>query len=180
MNSTRTSDLDLNDYIRLVRDFPQQGILFRDITPLLGSPTAFQETITRLADHYRDQDIQVIAAAEARGFIFAAPLALELKARFVPVRKPGKLPFDTEAFHYELEYGNDSLEIHTDAMDSRDRVLLVDDLLATGGTMQACIKLTVQSGAEIAGCAFVIELDDLNGREKLAPYPVFSLLHAQG
>jgi adenine phosphoribosyltransferase len=127
--------------------------------------------------HFQDQGVTAIAAAEARGFIFAAPLALELDASFVPVRKPGKLPFDTEAFHYELEYGTDSLEIHTDAFQSGDKVLMVDDLLATGGTMQACIKLAEKAGAEVVGCTFLIELEGLNGRAKIEPHDCFSLIH---
>lgn len=168
--------MDLKEHVRNIPDFPKPGIMFRDITPLLAHSEAFQETIRRIADRYRGQDIQAIAAAEARGFIFAAPLALELECAFVPVRKPGKLPFDTEAFHYELEYGTDSLEIHTDAFSEGDNVLLVDDLLATGGTMRACAHLVERSGARIASCAFVVELTFLNGREKLVPYDVFSLL----
>ena len=168
--------MDLRDHIRNVPDFPKPGIMFRDITPLLSHPAAFRESVRLLADHYRDHDIHAIAAAEARGFIFAAPLALELNAAFVPVRKPGKLPFDTQAFHYELEYGTDSLEIHTDAFSDGDEVLLVDDLLATGGTMNACAKLVEHSGGKIVGCAFAIELSFLDGRQQLADYDVFSLV----
>lgn len=168
--------MELKDYIRTVPDFPKPGIQFRDITPLLAQPPAFREAVQRMADRFRDAGVTSVAAAEARGFIFAAPLALELNAAFIPVRKPGKLPFDTRAFHYELEYGTDTLEVHTDAYRAGDRVLLVDDLLATGGTMQACVNLAEQAGATIVGCAFVIELDGLGGREKLAPYPVFSLM----
>ncbi len=169
-------DIDLKDYIRSIPDFPKPGIMFRDITPLMASPKAFGESIKQIADHFRDKGVTVIAAAEARGFIFAGPLALELNAAFVPVRKPGKLPFDTHAFHYELEYGNDSLEVHTDAFPEGAKVLLVDDLLATGGTMQACVKLAHQCGAEVVGCAFVIELGFLPGRAKLEPHEVFSLI----
>lgn len=172
--------MDLRSHIRNIPDFPKPGIMFRDITPLLAHPEAFGEAIRQMADHYRGQNIQAIAAAEARGFIFAAPLALELNAGFVPVRKPGKLPFDTQAFHYELEYGTDTLEIHTDAFSEGDNVLLVDDLLATGGTMNACARLVENSGAKVVGCVFAIELTFLNGREKLAPYDVFSLLSYDG
>ncbi|MCA8995432.1 MAG: adenine phosphoribosyltransferase, partial [Planctomycetaceae bacterium] len=161
-------------------DFPKPGIMFRDITPLLAHPEAFHETVRRMADHYRDHEITAIAAAEARGFIFAAPLALELNKPFVPVRKPGKLPFDTHAFHYELEYGTDSLEIHTDAFGPGDKVLLVDDLLATGGTINACAKLAENTGATIAGCAFVIELTFLKGRDKLTGYDVYSVVEYDG
>jgi adenine phosphoribosyltransferase len=172
--------LDLKHYVRSIPDFPKPGILFRDITPLLSSPDAFRAAIRQLADHYRGQGIDAVAAAEARGFIFAAPLALELNCSFVPVRKPGKLPFDTQSFHYELEYGTDTLEMHTDAVKPGDRVLLVDDLLATGGTMQACVKLAEQGGAEVVGCAFVIELAFLGGRAKLAPHESYSLIRYDG
>ncbi|REJ91238.1 MAG: adenine phosphoribosyltransferase [Planctomycetota bacterium] len=168
--------VDLKSYIRDIPDFPKPGILFKDITPLLASPEAFREAVRRMADPFRDRGVQAVAAAEARGFIFAAPLALELDCSFVPVRKPGKLPFDTKAFHYELEYGTDTLEMHTDAVRDGDRVLLVDDLLATGGTMEACVQLAEQSGASIVGCAFVVELAFLGGRDKLAPHEVVSLL----
>jgi adenine phosphoribosyltransferase len=173
---TASSGLQLADYIRAIPDFPKPGILFRDITPLLASNAAFRETIAQLANHYRDADIQAVAAAEARGFIFAAPLALELGVGFVPVRKPGKLPFDTHAFHYELEYGTDTLEMHIDGVAPGQNVLLLDDLLATGGTMQACCKLVERAGAKVAGCAFVIELTGLRGATRLAPHPTFSLL----
>lgn len=168
--------IDLASFIRDIPDFPKPGILFRDITPLLANPVALRETVARLAEHYRGTKVDAVLAAEARGFIFAAPLALALNAGFVPVRKPGKLPFDTRAFHYELEYGTDTLEIHADGIAQGARVLLVDDLLATGGTMQACCRLAEQSGAEVVGCAFVIELLALQGAQRLAPYECFSLL----
>ncbi len=168
--------MDLTTYIRNVPNFPKPGILFRDITPLLASPEAFRECIRRMADHYRSAGVNAVLAAEARGFIFAAPLALELNARFIPVRKPGKLPFDTHAFHYELEYGTDTLEMHVDAVGKGDRVLLVDDLLATGGTIEACARLAQNSGAEVVGCIFAIELSFLNGRKRLAPIPCYSLI----
>ncbi len=172
--------MDLRQHIRDVPNFPKPGILFRDITPLLAHPGAFRESVRQLADHYRGQNVTAIAAAEARGFIFAAPLSLELNAGFVPVRKPGKLPFEKQSFHYDLEYGTDTLEIHTDAFSKGDRVLLVDDLLATGGTMNACARLVEQSGAEVVGCAFIVELSFLNGRSKLEQYDVFSLLQYDG
>jgi adenine phosphoribosyltransferase len=168
--------MDLTQYIRDVPDFPKPGILFRDITPLLRQPAVFREAIRQLAAHYRDARIDVVAAAEARGFIFAAPLALELDVGFVPVRKPGKLPFDTYAFHYELEYGSDTLEIHRDGIAAGQRVLLVDDLLATGGTIEACCRLVEQSHATVAGCAFLIELVGLGGGQRLARYNPFSLI----
>jgi adenine phosphoribosyltransferase len=168
--------IDLKSYIRSIKNFPKPGIMFRDITPLLASPLAFRESVRRIADHFRHHNVTSVAAAEARGFIFAAPLALELEAAFIPVRKPGKLPFDRRSFQYDLEYGSDSLEMHTDAVKSGDRVLLVDDLLATGGTMQACAKLAEQAGAHVVGCAFVIELTFLPGRSRLQPLEVLSLM----
>ncbi|MEZ6066625.1 MAG: adenine phosphoribosyltransferase [Planctomycetaceae bacterium] len=168
--------MDLTEYIRTISDFPKPGIQFRDITPLLANPEAFHESIHRLAGWFRRSGVTAVAAAEARGFIFAAPLALELNAAFIPIRKPGKLPFDTHSFHYELEYGTDTLEIHTDAYQAGDRVLLVDDLLATGGTMKACAELAIKSGVEVVGCAFVIELAGLGGREKLKPHDCYSLM----
>ena len=172
--------MDLKTFIRDVPDFPKPGIMFRDITPLLANADAFRHCIRLFADKYRDQNVKAVLAAEARGFIFAAPLALELGAAFVPVRKPGKLPFDTQAFHYELEYGTDTLEMHIDAVSPGDRVLLVDDLLATGGTIEACARLAQKSGAEVIGCAFAIELSFLNGRRRLEPIPCFSLIEYAG
>jgi adenine phosphoribosyltransferase len=171
-----TADIDLKNYVRSIPDFPKPGILFRDITPLLANHVAFSEAIRRLADHYRGQKIDLVAAAEARGFLFAAPLALELGAGFVPVRKPGKLPFDTNSFHYELEYRTDTLEIHRDGVSPGQRVLLVDDLLATGGTIEACCRLIEQVGGQVAGCAFLIELKGLKGADRIANYEVFSLM----
>lgn len=168
--------IQLTDHVRAIPDFPKPGILFRDITPLLGNSAAFKESIRQLADHYRGANLGAIAAAEARGFIFAAPLALELKLGFVPIRKPGKLPFSTHSSSYELEYGTDSLEVHTDCVSRGQRVLLVDDLLATGGTMQACCNLIERAGAEVAGCAFLIELAALGGAERLSKYHPFSLI----
>jgi adenine phosphoribosyltransferase len=169
--------LDLKQYIRSIPDFPKPGILFRDITPLLAAPEAFRYAIDALAEHYRDANIHSVLAAEARGFIFAAPLALALKARFIPIRKPGKLPFDTLSFRYELEYGTDALEMHSDAISRGERVLMIDDLLATGGTMEACLHIVNQVGGTVVGAAFAIELDFLKGRDRLAPCDVFSLLH---
>ena len=167
---------DLKQHIRSIQDFPKPGILFRDITPLLGHPEALRETVRRLAEPYRGQTINAVVAAEARGFIFAAPLAIELGAGFVPVRKPGKLPFDRHSFRYDLEYGSDTLEMHIDGVPPGARVLVVDDLLATGGTVGACVKLLEKTGANIVGCAFVIELTGLNGRQAVAPHPVHSLM----
>jgi adenine phosphoribosyltransferase len=168
--------MDLTKFIRDVPDFPKPGILFRDITPLLGNPAAFRAAIDAMAEHYRQQRVDVVAAAEARGFIFAAPLALALNVGFVPVRKPGKLPFETHAFNYALEYGTDTLEVHTDGIAPGQNVLLVDDLLATGGTVEACCRLVEKSGARVAGCVFLIELSALGGAQRLAPYRPYSLI----
>jgi adenine phosphoribosyltransferase len=170
------SQVNLNDYIRDIPDFPKPGILFKDITPLLTSPLAFDAAISRFAEQYRNQRIDSIVAAEARGFIFGAPLALRLQAAFVPVRKPGKLPFSTHSHSYDLEYGNDTLEIHSDALQAGQRVLVIDDLLATGGTVEACNQLLSNFSVEIVGFAFVIHLKALEGEKKLAPHSVFSLL----
>ena len=168
--------MDLAPFIRAVPDFPKPGIIFRDITPLLRDPRAFGDAIGQLADRYRGARVDVVAAAEARGFIFAAPMALELKVGFVPVRKPGKLPLDTHAFHYDLEYGSDTLEIQRDGIAAAQRVLLIDDLLATGGTMEACCRLVEKASATVVGCAFLIELESLGGAKRLAPYHPYSLL----
>ena len=135
------ADLQLTDYIRSIPDFPKPGILFRDITPLLANPAAFQQAIGQMADHVRGRPIDAIAAVEARGFLFAAPLAVQLQASLIPIRKPGKLPFETRSHTYELEYGTDTLEMHVDAAQPGSQVLVVDDLLATGGTVQACCQL---------------------------------------
>ncbi|WP_029247809.1 adenine phosphoribosyltransferase [Schlesneria paludicola] len=168
--------MNLKDYIRSVPNFPNPGIMFRDITPLLSAPEAFGFAIRQFADRFRAAKPTAILAAESRGFIFAAPLALELGAAFVPVRKPGKLPFETRKFEYDLEYGSDALEMHVDAIHSGSRVLLVDDLLATGGTIEACVKLAEGSQAEVVGCAFLIELSFLKGRDRLKNHDVFSLM----
>ena len=171
-----TTGIDLKRYVRDIPDFPKPGIMFRDITPLLAAPEAFEAVIDQFFQRYQDEAIDVVVAAEARGFIFAAPLALRLKAGFVPIRKPGKLPFDTHSFHYELEYGVDTLEMHIDGVARGQRVLVVDDLLATGGTVQACCKLLENSGATVVGCAFLIHLVSLGGEKRVAPYESFSLL----
>lgn len=168
--------MNLKQYIRSVPDFPKPGIMFRDITPMLNSAAAMKEVTRQLAAPFREAGITSVMAAEARGFVFGVPLAMELGAGFVPVRKPGKLPFKTNRFSYDLEYGSDSLEIHCDAVGSGDKVLLVDDLLATGGTIEACMKLAQQQNAEVVGAAFVIELAFLNGRKRLTQIPVVSAI----
>jgi adenine phosphoribosyltransferase len=168
--------MDLAKYIRDIPDFPKPGILFKDITPLLAEPRAFRQAIQQLRDHYRGAKIDAVAAAEARGFLFAAPLALEFDRPLVPLRKPGKLPYKTHALQYDLEYGSAELQMHTDGVAAGSQVLLVDDLLATGGTMEAGCRLIEKAGGKVAGCAFLVELSFLNGREKLKPHEVFSLI----
>jgi adenine phosphoribosyltransferase len=168
--------LNLADFIRDIPDFPKPGIVFKDITPLLADPAVFQEAVTLLASHYQGSSFDGVAAAEARGFLFAAPLALTLKKPLILLRKPGKLPYQTHSMRYELEYGTAELQVHTDAIVAGNRVLLVDDLLATGGTMEASCKLIEKAGGTIAGCAFLVELAFLKGRQKLNPHEVFSLI----
>ncbi|MEM8678054.1 MAG: adenine phosphoribosyltransferase [Planctomycetota bacterium] len=167
---------NLQQFIRDIPDFPKPGILFRDITPLLADPGALKEAVHIMADAVRDRGIDRIVAAEARGFIFAAPLAIELGLGFVPIRKPGKLPFETQRFDYDLEYGSDSLEIHIDGIEEGQQVLVVDDLLATGGTVEACCRLVEQAGARVAACLFLIELAGLNGASRIAPRETISLI----
>lgn len=167
---------DLRAKIREVPDFPKPGILFYDITTLLKDPDAFEAVIDRMADAVKDERIDLVVGMESRGFIFAAPLAYKLKAGFVPVRKLGKLPAETIEVEYDLEYGTATLEIHRDAIQSGQRVLLVDDLLATGGTVLGTIELVQQLGGEIAGLSFMVELSDLHGRDKLTDYQIHTLL----
>ena len=166
--------LDLRRYIRSIPDFPKAGVMFRDITPLLLDATAFEEALRRMADPYAEGDVDVVVGAESRGFIFGAPIALRLGAGFVPIRKQGKLPADTVSVTYDLEYGTDTVEMHTDAVREGSRVLMVDDLLATGGTMAASCQMVEQAGGRIVGIEFLIELAFLAGRAKLEAYPVRS------
>jgi adenine phosphoribosyltransferase len=168
---------ELKKLIREVPDFPKKGILFYDITTLLKDKLGFARLIDALSANYIGKEIDLILGMEARGFIFGPALAYRLNAGFVPVRKPGKLPAETAKVSYDLEYGSNSLEIHKDAIAKGQRVLIVDDLLATGGTAVATAQLAAGLGAQIAGLAFVVELDFLKGRERLASYDVFSLLH---
>jgi adenine phosphoribosyltransferase len=172
--------MDLSNYIRDIPDFPKPGIIFKDITPLLAEPRAFQEAIDRLCARYRDRPIDAVAAAEARGFLFAAPMALAFKKPLIPLRKPGKLPYRTYSLKYELEYGTAELQVHIDSVVAGQRVLLVDDLLATGGTMQAGCQLVGKAGGLVAGCAFLVELTFLKGRDRLRPHEVFSLIQYSG
>lgn len=168
--------MDLARYIRDIPDFPKPGILFKDITPLLAHPPAFQAAIRRMLEHYQDRPIDAIAAAEARGFLFAAPLAMLMNKPLVPLRKPGKLPHTTHKLQYDLEYGSAELHVHIDGFDKGSNVLLVDDLLATGGTLEAACKLIEFAGATVASCAVLVELSFLKGRERLAPHEVFALI----
>lgn len=167
----------LKAVIRDIPDFPKTGILFRDITPLLRDAQSLQTTVKGLVTPFHDSGITAIAAMEARGFIFGGLAANALGTGFVPLRKPGKLPYNTESESYELEYGMAQLEIHNDALNVGDRVLLIDDLIATGGTAAAACRLVERLGAEVVGCAFVIELDALGGRKVLSQYQIHSLLH---
>ncbi len=167
---------DLKKYIRDIPDFPKPGILFRDITPLLADEKAINKCMDQLAEPFNNQNIELIAAIEARGFIFGCALACKLNAGFVPIRKKGKLPWKTKAYTYKLEYGQDTIEVHQDAVKPNQKVLIVDDLLATGGTMEAACQLIGQLKAKIHSTAFVVELSDLNGREKLKNHNVFSLI----
>jgi adenine phosphoribosyltransferase len=170
------ASIDLNAHIRDIPDFPQPGILFKDITPLLAHPLAFRASVDRLAEAFAGRSIDIVAAAEARGFLFGTPLALRLGVGFVPIRKPGKLPYSTVGMEYVLEYGSNRLEMHSDAIQPGQRVLLVDDVLATGGTMAACRTLVERAGGIVVASAFVIELGFLNGRAVLEPGEVFALL----
>ena len=168
--------MDLSRFIRDVADFPVQGVVFKDICPLLQNAAALNYAVEAMIDQVRKLDVDVIAAPDARGFIFGVPMAMAMQLPFVPIRKAGKLPYQTTAFSYELEYGKDTLEMHVDSIQSGDKVLLVDDLLATGGTIAACGRLVEQQGGVIAGYSFLIELAFLSGREKLDQRPIERLL----
>ncbi|MEW5945936.1 MAG: adenine phosphoribosyltransferase [bacterium] len=168
--------MGLEEKIRSVPDFPKEGILFRDITTLLKDGAALAAAADALYEPFRKERVDRVAAVESRGFIFGAPIALKAGCGFVPIRKPGKLPAAVESAEYELEYGADRIEVHRDAVEPGQRVLLVDDLLATGGTMAAAVRLIVRLGGEVAGIAFLIELADLKGREKLKGHRVHSVI----
>jgi adenine phosphoribosyltransferase len=172
--------MDLKSKIRTVPDWPKKGIMFRDITPLLQDKKAFKYVIDKFYERYKGKNIDVIVAIESRGFVFGAVLAYKLGCSFVPVRKEGKLPYKTLKQEYSLEYGTATVEIHKDAVKQNDNVLIVDDLIATGGTITATIKLVELLGGKVVEIAFVIELIDLKGREKLKDYNVFSLVEFEG
>jgi adenine phosphoribosyltransferase len=168
--------MDLARYIRDIADFPKPGVVYKDITPLLAAPAAFRAAVDQLTRHYRTQGIDAVAAAEARGFLLAAPLAYLLDKPLIPLRKPGKLPYATHALQYDLEYGASELHVHVDAVVVGARVLLIDDVLATGGTMEAAVQLIHKAGGTVVGCGFLMELAFLKGRDRLQPHAVFSLL----
>ncbi|NNL67996.1 MAG: adenine phosphoribosyltransferase [Myxococcales bacterium] len=169
--------MDLKDYIRDVPDFPKEGILFRDITPLLADPSAFAAATEAMAGPFREQRIDKVIGIESRGFFLGGPLALALGAGLVIVRKPGKLPWKTRSVSYDLEYGTDTVEMHEDAVAPGERVLIVDDLIATGGTAAATVELARHGGAEVVACVFLVELEFLEGRKKLDVDRVHSVLH---
>ena len=173
--TVRSAD-DLRAKIREIPDFPKPGILFYDITTLLKDPDAFREVIDRMTDQVKDSAVDLVVGMESRGFIFSAPMAYQLHAGFVPVRKLGKLPAETIEVEYDLEYGTATLEIHKDAIQPGQRVLIVDDLLATGGTVQGTIELVQRLGGEIAGLSFMVELTGLHGREQLSDFQIHTLL----
>ena len=168
--------MNLKDYIASIPDFPKEGILFRDITPLLNDAKSYKQTVDTIAEFAKKVGAEVILGPESRGFMFGCPVAIEIGAGFVPVRKPGKLPRATISEKYDLEYGSNELQIHEDAIKPGQKVVIVDDLLATGGTVAATIKMVERLGGEVVGCAFVIELADLNGKELFKDYNVFTLL----
>ena len=167
----------LKAHIRNIPDFPNPGIQFKDITPLVKNPAILRLAIHQLIHPFLGEEITAVVGMEARGFIFGSLAAWEMGVGFIPLRKPGKLPYDIQSISYDLEYGSASLEVHTDALDSNDKVLLIDDLIATGGTAVASCQLIEKLGAEVSACAFVVELDELNGRELLSKYRVHSLIH---
>ena len=167
--------MNLKNYIAEVMDFPKEGISFKDITPILQDPEAFKYAISRITEYAKDLGVDIVASPEARGFLFGVPAALDLGVGFVPVRKPGKLPRAVETAYYELEYGTDSLCIHADGIKSGQKVLIVDDLLATGGTLKATIELIERLGGEVVACAFLIEIVELSGRDILEGYNMLAL-----
>ena len=172
----KESAMNFKNLVADVPDFPKEGVLFRDITPLMQNGEAFHEATKRIVDFAKEVGAQIIAGPESRGFIFGCPVAYELGIGFVPVRKPGKLPRKTISYKYDLEYGSNELHMHADAIQKGQKVLIIDDLLATGGTVEATIHLVKEMGGEVVGCAFLIELTDLKGRDLLKDYNVFTLI----
>jgi len=171
--------MELGEFVRDVPDFPKGGVIFKDITPLLADAEALAEAVRRMGEPFRDRGVEIVAGIESRGFIFGAAVAAALEAGFVPLRKPGKLPYRTVRKEYSLEYGTDAVEVHADAVKPGQKVLMVDDLLATGGTMAAACELVGGLGAEIVGVSFLIELCFLNGRSKLGGYELHSLIRVE-
>ncbi len=167
---------DLYNHIRTIANFPSPGVMYRDITPLLRNPRALHRAVHHMVHPFVDEGLTAVVGMEARGFIFGSLAAWELGVGFVPLRKPGKLPYDVHSVSYALEYGTASLEVHIDAIGPQDKVLVVDDVLATGGTAAASCELIRRLGAQVVGCSFLVELDSLKGRERLAGYPVHSVL----
>lgn len=168
--------MDLKKFIRDIPNFPKEGIIFKDITPLLKDAEAFKEAIDKMIEYYRDAEFDYIAGIEARGFLIGAPMAIKMGKGFIPIRKPGKLPADILSKDYDLEYGSNRIEIHRDAISPGDRVLIIDDLLATGGTIAAAVELIEELGGQVAGIGFLYELSELKGRDLLTGYDVFSLM----
>lgn len=169
--------MNLKDYIATIPDYPTKGIMFRDVTPLMADGEAFKYVCEKLTEYAKEKGAEMLVGPESRGFIFGCPVAANLGIGFAPVRKPNKLPRETISCEYELEYGKNKIEMHKDAIKPGQKVVICDDLLATGGTVEAAIKLVEQLGGEVVGCCFLIELDDLKGREKIKNYDVFSLMH---
>lgn len=172
--------MDLTEYVASIPDFPSKGILFRDVTPMIQDGKAFHEACDKIAEYAQKVGADVICGPESRGFLVGCPAAYKLNIGFVPVRKPGKLPRETISCKYDLEYGSNELQLHADAIKKGQKVLIVDDLLATGGTVEATIKMVEQLGGEVVGCAFIIELVDLKGRDVLKGYDVFSMIQYHG
>ena len=168
--------MNLKKYIATIPDFPQEGVMFRDITPLMADGAAFSEATNLFTEFAKKVGADVIVGPESRGFIFGCPVATNLEIGFVPVRKPGKLPRETVSFKYDLEYGSNELHIHKDSIRPGQKVLIIDDLLATGGTVDATVRLVQEIGAEVVGCAFLIELSDLRGRDKLNNIEIYTIL----
>lgn len=176
MGVIRRLDMNLKNYIAEIPNFPKEGILFRDITPLMADGEAFKEAVSQIEAFAREKKADIIVGPESRGFIFGCPVATNMGIGFAPVRKPNKLPRETISYQYDLEYGANELHMHKDAIKPGQKVLIVDDLLATGGTVEATIKIVEQMGGEVVGCAFLIELLSLKGRETLNKYDVFTVL----